>query len=56
MSTNATQTTAHVPAAEPEQARRLTLAALARALDALRSAPTQSELDALLRRVEPAPE
>jgi cysteine dioxygenase len=56
MSTNATQTTAHVPATEPEPASRLTLAALAHALDALKSAPTQSELDALLRRLEPGAE
>lgn len=56
MSTNATQTTAHVHATEPEQARRLTLAALAHALDALTHAPTQSELDALLRRLEPEAE
>ena len=56
MSTNATQTTAHTPAAEPEQARRLTLAALTHALDALRSAPTQPELDALLRSLELDPD
>ncbi|HEY9401156.1 MAG TPA: cysteine dioxygenase family protein [Pyrinomonadaceae bacterium] len=56
MSTNATQTTAHATVAEPEQTRRLTLAALTHALAALRSAPTQRELDALLRRLEPAPE
>jgi cysteine dioxygenase len=52
MSTNPTQTTA----AETEQTRRLTLAALTRALAALTSAPAQHELDALLRRLEPEPE
>jgi len=57
MSTNVTQTNAHTPAsAEPEQTRRFTLAALTAALDALTVAPTQSELDALLRRLELDPE
>jgi cysteine dioxygenase len=58
MSTDVTQTNAHAPAAaaEPERARRFTLAALTRALDALTRAPTQRELDALLRRLELDPE
>ncbi|MDQ1557726.1 MAG: cysteine dioxygenase [Pyrinomonadaceae bacterium] len=57
MSTNVTQTNAHTHAsAEPEQTRRFTLAALTAALDALTIAPTQSELDALLRRLELDPE
>jgi cysteine dioxygenase len=54
MSTNVSQTTSR--AAEPHQMRRLTLAALTRELAALTSAPTQDELDALLRRLEPEPD
>jgi cysteine dioxygenase len=46
----------HMPAAEPEQTRRLTLAALTQKLAALTNVPTQSELDALLRRFKPEPE
>ncbi|MDQ1591381.1 MAG: cysteine dioxygenase [Pyrinomonadaceae bacterium] len=57
MSTNVTQTNTPVPTTgEPEQTRRFTLAALTAALDALTVAPTQSELDALLRRLELDPE
>ena len=56
MSTNVTQTTAPVHAGEPEQTRRLTLAALTQTLAALTTAPTQPELDALLRRLELEPE
>jgi cysteine dioxygenase len=43
-------------APEPEQTRRLSLAALTRKLSALTSTPTQHELDALLRRLKPEPE
>jgi len=46
------QTTARTLTAEPEQTRPLTLAALTQTLAALTSAPTQRELDALLRRLE----
>jgi len=53
---NIPQPNAVAPAAEPEQTGRLTLAALARALDAFTRAPTQRELDALLRRLELEPE
>jgi cysteine dioxygenase len=56
MSTNVTQTTAPAHAAEPEQTRRFTLAALVETLAALPCAPTQLELDALLRRLELEPE
>ena len=56
MSTNATQKTVTVPAVEPEQTHGLTLAALIGALDAMTCAPTQHDLDALLRRLELDPE
>jgi cysteine dioxygenase len=56
MSTNATQTTAPVLASEPEQTSRFTFAALTQVLAAMTSAPTQLELDALLRRLEMEPE
>ncbi|HZG54262.1 MAG TPA: cysteine dioxygenase family protein [Pyrinomonadaceae bacterium] len=56
MSTNATRTTALPPATEPEQTPRFTLDALTHALAALTRAPTQTELDALLRRLELDPE
>lgn len=56
MSTNVTQTTASVPTAEQKQARRFSLAALTETLASLASAPTQKELDALLRKLEPEPE
>jgi cysteine dioxygenase len=57
MSTDVTQqTTASSPTAESKNTRRFTLAALIETLDALASAPTQSELDALLRRLELEPE
>ena len=46
----------HMAAAEPEQTRRLSLAALTQKLAALTTAPTQHELDALLRRLKPEPE
>ncbi|HZH91568.1 MAG TPA: cysteine dioxygenase family protein [Pyrinomonadaceae bacterium] len=52
MSMNVSQTAA----AEPERTNRLTLAALTRKLAALASAPTQHELDALLRRFKPEPD
>ncbi|HEX8634084.1 MAG TPA: cysteine dioxygenase family protein [Pyrinomonadaceae bacterium] len=52
MSTNVTRTTASLPATEPEQTPRFTLDALTHALAALTRAPTQTELDALLRRLE----
>jgi cysteine dioxygenase len=55
MSINAPrQMPAHAP--EPEQTHRLTFAALTRKLAALKSAPTQHELNALLRRLEPGAE
>jgi cysteine dioxygenase len=57
MSTNATQTNASVPAAEQTpEARRFSLDALTQTLAALTSAPTQKELDALLKRLELEPE
>jgi len=56
MSTNAMQTTASLPAAEPKPARRFSLDALTEMLRSLASAPTQSELDALLRKLELEPE
>ncbi|HEV2801979.1 MAG TPA: cysteine dioxygenase family protein [Pyrinomonadaceae bacterium] len=56
MSTNATQTNAPARATQTEQTTRLTLAALTRALDAFQRAPTQRELNALLRRLELGPE
>ncbi|HEX9919760.1 MAG TPA: cysteine dioxygenase family protein [Pyrinomonadaceae bacterium] len=56
MSTNVTQTTASAPAVELEQTRRFTFAALIETLAALGGAPTQGDLDALLRRLEADPE
>ena len=56
MSTNVTQTTAALPNAEPTQARRFSLDALIETLASLTNAPTQQELDALLRRLELEPE
>ena len=56
MSTNVTQTTAALPTAEEGQARRFSLDALTQTLASLTSAPTQKELDALLRRLELEPE
>ena len=56
MSTNVTQTTASRPTAEQREARRFSLAALTETLASLTSAPTQKELDALLRRLELEPE
>jgi cysteine dioxygenase len=57
MSTNVTQTTASAHAPEPEQTpRRFTLAALVQTLAALPCAPTQHDLDTLLRRLELEPE
>src|SRR4028118_347044 len=54
--TNATQETASVSTAKQEQAPRFSLDALTRTLTSLESAPTQSELDALLRKLELEPE
>jgi cysteine dioxygenase len=56
MSTNVTQTTASVPTAEQKQTRRFSLDALTETLASLQSAPTQKELDALLRRLKLEPE
>lgn len=57
MSTNVTQTTASTPTAEQTpEACRFSLAALNETLASLTSAPTQSELDALLRKLELEPE
>jgi len=56
MSTNITPMTASLPAAEPKQTRRFTLDALTQTLASLERAPTQSELDALLRKLELEPE
>lgn len=56
MSTNVTPTTASLPAAEQKPACRFSLASLTATLAALASAPTQNELDALLRRLELEPE
>jgi len=56
MSTNATRTTVSLPAAEQKPARRFSLGALTETLSSLASAPTQSELDALLRKLELKPE
>lgn len=56
MSTNVTQTTAALPTTESEQARRFSLDALTETLASLTSAPTQKELDALLRRLKLEPE
>ena len=56
MSTNVTQTNNSVPTAEQTQTRRFSLAALTETLASLASAPTQKELDALLRRLELEPE
>jgi cysteine dioxygenase len=53
---NATRTTGSVPAAEQKQAPRFSLAALTQTLASLTSAPTQSELAALLRKLELEPE
>jgi cysteine dioxygenase len=50
------QTTASPAVVDPEQTQRFTFAALTHALASLTSAPTQHELDALLRRLELAPE
>lgn len=55
MATNVTQTTASLPAAEQKPARRFSLGALTETLSSLASAPTQSELDALLRNLELEP-
>ena len=56
MSTNVTQTTAALPTAEQKQAPRFSLGALIETLASLTTAPTQKELDALLRRLELEPE
>lgn len=56
MSTNVTQTTASVPTAEQKQTPRFSLDALTQTLASLASAPTQSELDALLSKLELEPE
>lgn len=56
MSTNVSQTTASTPTAEQKQAPRFSLDALNETLASLTSAPTQSELDALLRKLELEPE
>jgi predicted metal-dependent enzyme (double-stranded beta helix superfamily) len=56
MSTKVTQTTASVPAAEPMPAQRFSLDALRQTLASLTSAPTQKELDVLLRKLELEPE
>jgi cysteine dioxygenase len=56
MSTNVTQTTASRPTAEQKTAQRFSLGALTETLASLQSAPTQKELDALLRRLELEPE
>jgi cysteine dioxygenase len=56
MSTNVTQTTASTPTTERKQTPRFSLDALTRTLASLTSAPTQSELDALLRKLELEPE
>jgi cysteine dioxygenase len=56
MSTNATQTTASRPTAEQKQESSISLDALKETLASLQSAPTQKELDALLRRLELEPE
>ena len=56
MATNITQTTASRPTAEQKQAQRFSLAALTETLASLKSAPTQKELDALLRKLDLEPE
>lgn len=56
MSTNVTQTNRYAHASQTEQTGTLTLAALTRALEAFERAPTQRELDALLRRLKVEPE
>jgi cysteine dioxygenase len=56
MSTNVTQTTASVPAAKQKTAQRFSLDALTQTLASLVNAPTQPELDALLRKLELEPE
>jgi len=56
MSTNVTQTNASLPAAGQKTAPRFSLDALTETLAALASAPTHSELDALLRKLELEPE
>ncbi|MCA1555195.1 MAG: cysteine dioxygenase family protein [Acidobacteria bacterium] len=56
MSTNITQTTVSLPAAEQKPAHRFSLDALTEALAALASAPTQSDLAAFLRKLELEPE
>jgi cysteine dioxygenase len=56
MSTNVTQTNASVPSAEEKQERRFSLDALTETLASLTDAPTQKELDALLRKLELEPE
>lgn len=56
MSTNVTQTTASAPTAEQKPAPRFSLGALTQTLASLQSAPTQPELDALLRKLELEPE
>lgn len=56
MSTDVTHTAASSPGADPKPARRFTLGALTETLAALDSAPTQRQLDALLRRLELEPE
>ncbi|HZH29541.1 MAG TPA: cysteine dioxygenase family protein [Pyrinomonadaceae bacterium] len=52
MSTNVTPQTVSAPAADLDRTQSLTLAALTEELAALTAAPTQRELDALLRRLE----
>jgi cysteine dioxygenase len=56
MSTNITQTTASLPATGEKPTHRFSLDALTERLAAFSSAPTQSELDALLRKLELEPE
>ena len=56
MSTNMTRTNPAVPAVEPDAARRFSLASLTHRLASLKSAPTQNDLDALLRKLKLEPE
>ncbi len=56
MSTNVTQKTASLPRAEQIRAHRFSLDVLTETLAALAGAPAQSELDALLRKLELEPE
>jgi cysteine dioxygenase len=56
MSTNLNQETTSVSTAQPQQAPRFSLDALTETLATLKRAPTQSELDALLRKLELEPE